>query len=389
MPKPKIYLDNSTTCRPRLESVQEVISHLTDDWGYPYAPHDQGQRAMTKMREAFQTIYHFLGISEKDNFVFTSSGTEAVNQAIFSTYLDISLPTGRNHFISSALDDASQLMSINRLQAFSCVGKLIEPKKGGVISPQDLIDVITPRSALVSLSWGSGLTGVLQPIHEISDVCKERGIRLHVDASHVLGKVYFKIEDLGCDILTFNGEELHAPPGTGGITFKEGFKMSPLILGGFEQGGFRGGPLNLPALMGLGRACKIAGEMRDFFSMEAARLRDKLETGILSNIPDALSLFKDKERLPHISCMAFPGVVSETLLFALNRKGIFACIGGGNFQKIALLVKASGIKEEVAECAISFSLSFETTDEEIETAIEVISEEVKRLKKSSLYLRKT
>lgn len=237
---------------------------------------------------------------------------------------------------------------------------------------------------MLSLSAANGLTGVIQPMNEISDLCKERGIRLHIDASHILGKLYFELDDLGADLISFNGAQLHAPKNIGGLYIKNGTKVSPLIAGGVEQAGRRAGDLDVPSLIGLATAAKEAMECRDLVCTEVARLRNKFEQEIVSALPDAVIFFRSSERLPHCTAIAFPGIANEALLYALNRKHVYASIGGGTFQQIALLLEASGIDHTLAHSALSFSLSRETNEAEIENAIEIIVDTVRKMKKTSM-----
>ncbi|MCE5316380.1 MAG: cysteine desulfurase [Parachlamydia sp.] len=379
-----IYLDNSTTARPSQKALSKMMPFLTDRWGHPSQPHQMGQELYPAMQESYKAIYALLGTKESASFVFTSSGAEAVNQVFLSTYLDVSQSSGKNQFITSNVDEAPALMSIGRLEHMGCVGKMVHAGAHGVVTVEALGDAISPRTALVSLSWANGLTGVVQPVAEISQVCQQRGIALHLDATHVLGKLFYDLEEIKPTFLTFNGAQLHAPKGTGGLSVKEGTKCSPFIVGGIEQGGKRAGSFDVAALVALGQASLETLETRDLLCTEVARLRDKLESNILEGFPEAQILLKGvHERLPHCTAIAFPGMANEALLYTLNRKGVFASIGGGCFQQLALILAASGIPDILAHTAVSFSLSRETTEDEVDRASEIICEAAKRLRKLS------
>jgi cysteine desulfurase len=178
-------------------------------------------------------------------------------------------------------------------------------------------------------------------------------------------------------------DHLHGPKGTGGIHIKQGLKCSPFIYGGIEQGGYRAGSFNMAGLAALGQAAKETLECRDLLCTEVARLRNKLENSILENVPDTVVFYREQERIPNCTAIGFPGIANEALLFALNRKGVYACIGGGSFQQIGLVLTAGGIPVTLAECAINFSLSRETTEDDIDRAIEVIIDSAKRLRRVS------
>lgn len=385
MPR-EIYLDNSMTTRPSDRAVAKMLPFFTDQWGTPSAPHQKGQELIPAIEESLKSVYALLGAKENDRFVFTSSGAEAVNQAILCAYFDITRATGKNQFITSHIDEAPTIMSISRLEKIGCVGKLVNSNKNGIVTAEIISEAITPRTAMVSLSWANGLTGTINPVKEIANLCQQRGIRFHLDATHVLGKLFFDLDEVGADLITFNGDHLHAPKGTGGLYIKQGVLCSPFIVGGLEQAGQRAGSFNMPALSALGQAAVEALDSREFLCTEVARLRDKLEQGIAKEYPEAIALFKDQERLPHCTAIIFPGIVNEALLFALNKKNVFASIGGGSFQQIALLLIDSGIAASLAHTAINFSLSRETSEGEIDQAIAIIGEAARKLRKLSTKL---
>lgn len=382
----QIYLDNSLAAMPSSEAVAEMMPYFTKNWGTPSAPHGWGGRLIAPMEESLRAIYSLLGAKEEDHFVFTSSGAEAVNQVLNAVYFDMTLEEGRNHFLTSQVDEAPQIMGLSRLEKLGAVVSLIKTNDIGQATEETVGDALTPRSAIVSLSWANGLTGVIQPVQEIAEVCKERGVLLHLDASHVLGKLYFDLSDAGADIITFEGSVLHAPQGTGGLWFREGLSLSPLIAGGAEQGGKRAGPINPAGLAALAEASRQLLKAQDFFSMEAARLKSRLEEKIQAGYPEAVVFFENQERLPHVTAIGFPGIVNEALLFALSEQNVFASIGGSQFQQIGLILEASGIDKELAQTALSFSLSRYTTDEEIDMAAEIITTSANKLKKCSTYM---
>lgn len=357
-----------------------MLPFLTEHWGVPSAPHRMGQELFPAMEESLRAIYNLVGAKEQDLCLFTSSGAEAVNQAILSAYFEITRVSGKNQFLTSQIEEAPALMSINRLEQLGAVSKLISPNHQGIITPQAVADAISPRTALISLSWANGLTGVVQPIADIAALCHERGICLHVDATHVLGKLFYELNDTSPHFISFNGDQLHAPQGTGGLYVKQGTRCSPFIVGGIEQGGYRAGTINIPGLVALGEAAQEAFEARDFVCTEIARLRNKLEEGIQAEFSEAIPLFQDQERLPNCTTIVFPGILNESLLFMLNRKNIYANIGGGSFQQLSLILKTCGVEESTAQGAISFALSRYTTEEEIDLAIPQIGEAARKLK---------
>ena len=379
-----IYLDNNTTTHPSEQAVAKMLPFLMERWGAPSAPHQMGQQLYPAIDEALRGIYALLGANESDDVVFTSSNAEGINQVIFSTYFDVTVHTGKNQYITSTIDEASSIMAIGRLEQLSCVGRMAPADKQGKVTVQAIAETMTPRTALVSIGWANGLTGVVNPMMEIAELCKERGAHLHIDATHVVGKLFYDWEDIPAQFLTFSGDSIHAPSGTGALYIRHDIKCSPLIFGGVEQGGHRAGSYSVAGLVALGQAAREAIDARDLICTEVARLRSKFEAGIISKIPNAVPFFQDQERLPHCTAIGFPGISNEALLFLLNRKGVYASIGGGNYQQIGLVLEASGVDAALAHSAVSFALSRETTEDEIDRAVDIIAEAVERLRKMSV-----
>lgn len=378
-----IYLDNNMATRPSIQTITKMMPFYTDHWGSPSAPHQMGQELFPALSEAYRSIYKMLGAQEQDGFVFTSSGAEAINHVFLSSYFDITRATGKNQYVTANIEEAPILMSISRLELLGCTGKMVNATHKGIVTPEIIEQALTPRTALVSISWANGLTGVINPVADIAKLCHEKGIPLHIDATHVLGKLFFELEEIKASFITFNGDQIYAPKGTGGLWVKEGVKCSPFLVGGIEQGGHRAGSYNIPGLIGLGNAAMEALECRNLLCTEVARLRNQLEEGICAGYPEARVMFKDEERLPHCTTIAFSGVSNEALLYALNKKGVYASIGGGSFQQVALVLMGSGVDAIPAQGAISFSLSRETNEDEIDRAVNIVVEAANKLRKLS------
>jgi len=291
---------------------------------------------------------------------------------VFAAYLDITRKTGKNHFVSAAIDEAPTIMAMSRLAEVGCLYEMAPVNKEGIVTAQAVAQTFTPRTAMVSISWANALTGVIQPVAEIAEMCRERGILFHVEATHVLGRGYYTLESSGADLLTFDGGQ-----GTGGLFIREGVELSPFILGGDEQAHMRAGSLNLSGLIELGRSAKEAVSFRDYFCMEVVRLRDRFEQIV------GRGLFADQDRLPHISAHIFSGVTSDALLYLLNRRGVEASSGGNQLQHMMHILKACGIEEPDIHSGLSFTFSRETTEEEVEKTAERTLEIVQQLRSYS------
>lgn len=377
-----IYLDNITTTKPSQAAIFAMLPFFQEAYGSVLQPHQMGQELIPSLEKYYRSLYALLLAKESDTFVFTSSGAESISQVIHSVYRTVVRQTGKNHFVTSPLEEAATVYAITKLNDDGVVLQMAKATPSGKVSLDTISEAITPRTALISLSWACALTGVVQPVREIAALCKQRGILFHVDVTHALGKLYGNIDDIGANYTTFNGEQLHAPKGTGGL-FVRGAGICSLISGEDEGTRYRGGPLNVALLASLAQAAVEAEQSKNLYCTEVARLRDKLERGITAIYPDAICLFQDEERLPHISVMSFPGIRNEALLFALNQKKLFASMGGGQFQSIDRILEACSVDHATAQCALTFSLSKDTTDADIDRAVEIIADTAKRLKRLS------
>jgi cysteine desulfurase len=368
----RVYLDHHTATRPFPSSIEAMLPFLKEHWGSTTAPHQMGQELFPALNKGTEAIMEALGAKPEDRFYFFSSNAEAISHLFLSHYFDSIRHSGKNHILTTNIEEAPVLMSLKRLEEVGCAGKILTVSAQGQLTKDILEESLRPRTSLVSLSWANGLTGVVHPIADLAAACKAKDVRIHVDASYIIGKLHFRFEDLPIDFLTFDGSLLHAPKGTAGILVKEKTLFSPPLsaMTGVPVGG----------IAALGTALEEGANMFDHVCLETVRLRDKLEAGVLRGFPEAKVLFQKAERLPNCSAIAFPGVISDALLFLLHRKGVYASLGGGQCQKLSHILIGSGIDEMLAQCALSFSLSFETTEEEIDYAIKTIVECAQKLK---------
>lgn len=370
----RIYLDHISATAPAVQAIHAAMPFYDTCFAQPSAPHQMGQELFSHLEVSENQIRAFFGATADDQFVFTASGAEAIAQVVNSAYQMQFKKVGKNHFVARSIDDASIVLALSRLEDEGCFLRLAPCTARGFVSKEALIDSISARTAMVSVSLVSALTGVIQPLEEIAEVCKQRAIWLHVDVTHALGKLPVSFADLPCDFITFDGQGLHAPLGTGGLFARKEIPLHPQILGA---------PFNVPAFMALGMAAMLSQDWQSLYCTEVCRLRGSLEVGIKELVSDARVLFEDEERLPNVTCIAFPQVASELLAFALNRKGVFACMGGGQFQLIERLLLACQVESQFARSALVFSLSKDTQEHEIERACAIIGDALKRLSKIS------
>ncbi len=377
-----IYLDHHSatwSCAPALERCR---ASLEEHWAPGFQPYKLSQDLLAALDTRYQMIYDLVGASTEDTFVFTSSGAEAINQVHWTAFLELARKEGKCHFITTPVEDVSLIQSLKRLEDLGCFVKVAPLDRMGRVDVSKLKDLISPRTAMISLSYAHGLTGVIQPIEEIAALAKEKNVLLHVDATYALGKVYCPFQNSVSDLdyLTFSGDRLHATKGSGGLFAKAGRPLMPLIVGGSEQGGLRGGALDVPSFMSLAAAASQATLFLDLMGLETVRLRDRLEDQLSAKIPGVEVLFSESIRLPNVSVVAFPRVHQEALFYALCKRQLFASIGGQYAPHLSRHLMAVGIDEKIAETALHFCLSRNTTQDEIDRAVSIIAETVQSLR---------
>jgi len=360
-----IYLDGHSSTRPCTAAIERMTPYFEEHWGALFAPHRMGQELVAALDARYQMIYDLVGANREDLFVFTSSGAEAVNQVFWSVFLERARKEGKCHIVVSSIEDAPTMQSAKRLEELGCTIKIAPAD--GQIDVNQLAELINPRTALISVTMAQGLTGVIQPVEEIARLAKEKGVLLHLDATYAVGKYPFSFAELGADYLTFSGDRIHAVKGSGGLFAKEKSPLVPLIVGGNEQMSLRGGAFDIPSFMALSAAAQQALLYLDAMGLEVVRLRDLFE----SQLTSAQVLYKDFLRLPNTTAIAFPRVHQEALLYLLNRKGVYAALGGPYCQHLSRLTGS--------ESTLSFSLTRMTTEEEILRAAALINEAVKQL----------
>jgi cysteine desulfurase len=322
---------------------------------------------MSNLERAYQAIYKLAGASVDDHFVFTSSGVEAINHVIFSTYLDITRTTGKNHFLTSSSEIAPIILSMNRLENLGCV--MHKAKNGSL---KAISEELNPRTALLSLSAACGLTGsVNSDLEAISDLCKERDVFLHIDVTEVLGKSHFPFVG---DAITFDGPV----EGTGGLFLREWVELSPFLLGGDQQGGMRGGTFSHELLFEV--AEKASQVEIDYYTTEIALLKMHFENSLKERV-GAKVLFEEEDRVSHLAILEFDGVHTESLKLLLERKGIPSQAGGGHFQRLPLLLQSKGYP---SYSALSFRLDQIESREKLEKMIDTIVKCVTHLRSYSI-----
>ena len=362
-----IYLDNHTStkpCRAVLEFLLEKEQVLS-----PHAPHNLGSRAFALLEEAVSSLFFRKG---KETYFF-SSWQEVMDRLFFALYFNEISETGKNQILVLQTEDAPILYAAEKLKNLGCEIKTIGLDKKGNVDLKAFEDAINSKTAFFSLSYANGLTGVIHPIDKIQKICTKHQIKLHVDFSYVLGKVFVDFSSLPIDFMTFSSHLFHGTASTCLVCKRKDF---------FTQNEITKIPLwtqdpHLAKSFSL--AVKQAELFADKMGLEVVRLKKEFEKRVLSEIEGAVVLFQDIPTLPNVSVIYFPKVHSEALLYRLNKRGVFATFGGGASQPLFTVLEHTGVDPLFHQACLSFALSRYTTKEEIEKASSIIIEEIKAL----------
>jgi len=254
-----------------------------------------------------------------------------------------------------------------------------------MITARMVKDAITDQTALVSVMWANNETGLILPIKEIAEVCKESGVYLHTDAVQAIGKVKVDLKDVQVDFLTFSAHKFHGPKGIGGLYIRNGVSLPPLLHGGEQMGGRRAGTVDVAGTVAMGKAMELANLHLTYENTEVRRLRDKLEDALLK-IDDILVIGKRELRTPNTVYVSIRGVEGEALIWDLNQNGIAASTGSAcasESLEASPILTAIGADKELAHTGVRLSLSRFTTEQEIDFTIYAINKAITRLRKLS------
>lgn len=365
-----IYLDHNATAPIHPEVVKVVVHHMEHVIGNASSIHRPGNEARTAVESARRKVARLLNCTAR-RVIFTSGGSEADNQAIKG--VAFAYADRGNHIITSSIEHPAVLSACRWLEDRGFTVTYLKVDRQGRVDPDDLRAAITNDTLLVSIMMANNETGALQPIEELAEIARSRGVIFHTDAVQAVGKIPVDVAALGVDLLTLSGHKLHGPRGVGALYLRRGIRLAPLVHGGKQENGFRAGTENVPSIAGLGKAAELA-VMRLPEMARVRELRDRLERGIRQIVPGARLNGPEHERLPNTLNITVPGMRGESVVLTLDQKGVAlssgsACRAGSPDPSHALL--AMGLSEEEAHCALRFSLGPDNTAEEIDRTLEL------------------
>lgn len=379
-----IYLDNNATTQTAPEVLESIIPYFLEYYGNPSSAHSFGGRVARKVREAREQVAALLGAAPEE-IIFTSCGTESDNTAVLSA---LGSRNDQRHILTSRVEHPAVRSLCAHLAGRGYRVTEIPVDGEGHMDMERYEQSLTSDTAVVTLMWANNETGVLFPVEEAARMAHERGILFHTDAVQVVGKMPIRLKESAVDMLALSGHKLHAPKGVGVLYVRKGNRFSPFMIGGHQERGRRGGTENTPGIIGLGKACELAALRMDDENTRVKALRDKLENGLISSIPNCRVNGDRSERLPNTSNISFEFVEGEAILLMMDELGICASSGSactsGSLQPSHVL-RAMGVPFTMAHGSIRFSLSVYNTEEEIDFVLEKVPSIIERLREMSPY----
>ena len=376
----RIYLDYAATAPVLPEVLEAMIPFFVSCYGNPSGIHGTGREARKAVEQARRETAEVLG-AESREILFTSGGSESDNLAIQGTAH--ALREKGKHLITSRIEHPAVLNACRRLEEEGFRVTYLAPDRTGRISPESVREAMEPDTILVSIMTANNEIGTIQPAAEIGAVCREKGVLFHTDAVQAVGLLPVRADRLNADLISLSAHKFHGPKGVGALYVRKGTRLDALICGGSQERGLRAGTENVPGIVGLGKAIRIAEAEREENAGRIRELRDTLEKRILQAVPDAEVNGDPERRLPNNCHLSFPGVESEALLLRLDLAGIAAsggsaCTSGSTEPSHVL--KAIGLEDEYIRGSIRLTLGRETTREDTEKTAQVLPEIVRDLR---------
>jgi len=362
-----IYLDHNATTPVLPEVFEAMRPYFCEEWGNPSSTYRFGSKLKAVMETARGQVAELIG-ARPPEIIFTSCATESNNAAIQAA---LKANPAKKHIVTSAVEHSSVLNYCMALEKEGYRVTYLPVDREGLLKLADLENAITDETAVVSLMWANNETGVLFPVKEIAEICRARGVLYHCDAVQAAGKVEIDVSPDGgvrVDYLSLTGHKFHAPKGVGALYVRRKAPFSPMIYGGHQERNLRGGTESVPLIVGMGKAAELARKHLPDYEKKVRPLRDGLEEGILSSIPNTELNGHKSQRLANTINITFHGIESEALLILLDQEGICAssgsaCLAGSD--EPSHVVKAMKPESVAARQMIRFSLDTANTGAEV------------------------
>ncbi|MBP1924994.1 cysteine desulfurase [Sedimentibacter acidaminivorans] len=377
----KIYLDNAATTKVKKEVIEEMKSYFDEMYGNPSSGiYELGRRSKEAVENARKTVADFINADEKELY-FTAGGSESDNWAIKG--VAFANKDKGNHIITTKIEHHAVLHTCEYLEKFGFETTYLDVDEYGMIDLEQLKSSIKPETILISIMYANNEIGTIQPIEKIGEIAKEHNIIFHTDAVQALGAVRIDVKKQHIDLMSMSAHKLGGPKGIGGMYIRKGIKIDNLIHGGGQERGKRAGTEGVQNIVGFGKAVELASKNFEQYVSKLTETRNKLMEGIKNNIPDVVLNGHPTMRLPNNVNFSYQYVEGESILLLLDMDGIAASSGSactsGSLDPSHVLL-ATGLDHGTAHGSIRFTISEETTDEDINFVIETMKNIIEKLR---------
>ena len=378
----QVYLDNNATTMVDPEVVKAMQPFFSEIYGNPNSLHKFGTAPHPALSKAIDQVYSALNATDDDDIIFTSCATESNNWVLQSVFIDQIVNGNKDHIITTEVEHPSVLSTCKFLEEQGVKVTYLPVNEQGVVESHTVKSFITDKTALVSVMWASNETGMINPIKEIGEVCKEKGVLFHSDGVQAIGKIPVDLQSVNVDFVSMSAHKFHGPKGIGALYIKNSQPLSPLLHGGEQMSGRRSGTLNVPYIVGMGKAIELATSNIEDAMVKIRQKRDRLEDALLE-LSDTFVVGDRDNRTPNTILISIRGVEGEGMLWDLNNGEIAASTGSAcaseDLEANSVML-AIGADNELAHTGIRLSLSRFTTDEEIDYVISHFKNAVSRLR---------
>lgn len=380
----RIYADNAATTKISKNALRAMVECAENFHGNPSSLHTSGQLAAEELERARAKVASLIGAKEAREIYFTSGGSEADNQAIFSCAKK-GEAKGKKHIVSTAFEHHAVLHVLKRLEKEGFEITLVDVGHDGIVNPEDVEKAIRPDTCLVTVMFANNEIGTIQKISEIGKICRDKGVLFHTDAVQAAGHVEINVEEMNIDLLSISAHKFNGPRGVGALYARRGVILKNLIEGGAQEKGKRAGTENLPAIVGMAQALEDAVASMKEDGEKLLELRKILIDG-LSKIPHSTLNGSLTSRLPSNVNFCFEGIEGESLLLLLDDRGVEASSGSactsGSLDPSHVLL-AIGLPKDVAHGSLRLTLSPDNTADEAKYVVESVTEVVEYLRSIS------
>ena len=385
MQKQIIYFDHAATTYVKPEVFEAMKPYFTQEYGNPSSIYSIGRSNKRALENARISVAKAIGAAEPSEIYFTGSGSESDNWAIKGAAL--SLQKKGKHIITSSIEHPAVLETCEYLQKKQGYEiSHIKVDNEGLISPDDVEKAIRPDTVLVTIMMANNEIGTIQPIKEISQVCKKHGVLFHTDAVQAAGNIPIDVKDLGVDLLSVSGHKFYAPKGTGMLYIRKGVRIEPLIHGGHQERNRRAGTENIPGIVGFAKGLELANDNMEAHYEKLKNLRDRALKGITKRIPHIKVNGSMESRLPGNLNVSFRFVEGESVLLMLDMKGIKASSGSactsGSLDPSHVLL-AIGLPHEIAHGSLRITFGEVNTEQEVDYLVDTLDEIITKLRDMS------